>query len=228
MTTDKAATRSASAKRRTENKEHRINTILNAARQVFFAKGYVRATMDEIAAGAGVSKPVVYSHFSSKDALFFSLVLPVIDTLEKELLALQSRVAAGDIADGHTLVRGYYQAARACYDISPDSFRILMFFQLGGLIGEMKPEIRDRLNQAGARNFDIARKIFAEATAKGWIRETPVHDLIDVLWGATIGIMQLQDAKLNESRRSEYKNASFRLAEELMLDALVAKPAADI
>lgn len=228
MTTDKAATRSASAKRRTENKEHRINTILNAARQVFFAKGYVRATMDEIAAGAGVSKPVVYSHFSSKDALFFSLVLPVIDTLEKELLALQSRVATGDIADGHTLVRGYYQAARACYDISPDSFRILMFFQLGGLIGEMKPEIRDRLNQAGGRNFDIARKIFAEATAKGWIRETPVHDLIDVLWGATIGIMQLQDAKLNESRRSEYKNASFRLAEELMLDALVAKPAADI
>lgn len=223
MTTDKAATRSASAKRRTENKEHRINTILNAARQVFFAKGYVRATMDEIAAGAGVSKPVVYSHFSSKDALFFSLVLPVIDTLEKELLALQSRVATGDIADGHTLVRGYYQAARACYDISPDSFRILMFFQLGGLIGEMKPEIRDRLNQAGGRNFDIARKIFAEATAKGWIRETPVHDLIDVLWGATIGIMQLQDAKLNESRRSEYKSASFRLAEELMLDALVIK-----
>ncbi len=228
MTTDKAATRSASRKRRTENKEHRINTILNAARDVFFAKGYVRATMDEIAAGAGVSKPVVYSHFRSKDALFFSLVLPVIDTLEKELLGLQSRIATGDITDGDALVRGYYQAARACYDISPDSFRILMFFQLGGLIGEMKPEIRDRLNQAGGRNFDMARKIFTEATAKGWIRETPVHDLIDVLWGATIGIMQLQDAKLNESRRSEYKTASFRLAEELMLDALVIKSGADI
>lgn len=228
MATDKVAMKSAPRKRRAENREHRINTILDAARNVFFAKGYVRATMDEIAAGAGVSKPVVYSHFRSKDALFFSLILPVIDTLEKELRTLQARIASGDIRDGGALIRGYFRAAKACYDISPDSFRILMFFQLGGLIGEMKPDVRDRLNEAGGRTFDLARTIFADACQKGWIRETPVHDLVDVLWGATIGIMQLQDAKLNESRRSEYKIASFRLAEELMLDALVSNSGADI
>ena len=48
--------------------------ILDAARQVFFAKGYVGTSMDEIAAVGAVSKQTVYKHFADKESLFHELI----------------------------------------------------------------------------------------------------------------------------------------------------------
>jgi TetR/AcrR family transcriptional repressor of mexJK operon len=66
--------------------------ILDAALNAFLSRGYERATMDDIAAVAGVSKQTVYKHFADKESLFAEIVLgtteqlgalvfPVIDTL---------------------------------------------------------------------------------------------------------------------------------------------------
>ena len=48
--------------------------IVQAAAQVFMKAGYGAASMDQIAAEAGVSKQTVYSHFGAKDALFEEIV----------------------------------------------------------------------------------------------------------------------------------------------------------
>lgn len=48
--------------------------ILAAARQVFAAKGFAAATVDDVATSAGVSKGALYHHFHSKDDLFFALL----------------------------------------------------------------------------------------------------------------------------------------------------------
>ena len=52
--------------------------ILEAAQQVFFANGFVGATMDQVAASAAVSKQTVYKHFSDKKALFREVVTNVV------------------------------------------------------------------------------------------------------------------------------------------------------
>src|SRR6202790_5752621 len=52
--------------------------ILEAAQQVFFANGFVGASMDQVAATAGVSKQTVYKHFSDKEALFREVVTNVV------------------------------------------------------------------------------------------------------------------------------------------------------
>jgi len=44
-------------------------TILDAAYRLFRRKGFVRASMDEIAASADVTKRTLYYHFTSKDEL---------------------------------------------------------------------------------------------------------------------------------------------------------------
>ena len=52
--------------------------ILEAAQQVFFANGFVGASMDQVAATASVSKQTVYKHFSDKEALFREVVTHVV------------------------------------------------------------------------------------------------------------------------------------------------------
>lgn len=55
--------------------------ILDAAARMFTRLGFEGASMDQIAAEAGVSKLTVYSHFGDKEALFGEAVRLVCDSL---------------------------------------------------------------------------------------------------------------------------------------------------
>jgi TetR/AcrR family transcriptional repressor of mexJK operon len=58
--------------------ERKRAVILEAAGEVFLAKGYVGTSMDEIAAVAAVSKQTVYKHFRDKEALFHELIIATV------------------------------------------------------------------------------------------------------------------------------------------------------
>src|ERR671921_1789535 len=55
-------------------KDQRRAQLLDAANAVFTSRGYHAAAMDDIAEAAGVSKPVLYQHFSSKLELYLALL----------------------------------------------------------------------------------------------------------------------------------------------------------
>jgi len=48
--------------------------MLDVAGRVFAERGFHEASMDEIAEGAGISKPMIYSYFGSKDGLYFAYI----------------------------------------------------------------------------------------------------------------------------------------------------------
>jgi AcrR family transcriptional regulator len=48
--------------------------LLEAASEVFAEHGYDRASLDDVAAAAGLTKGAVYSSFASKDELFYALM----------------------------------------------------------------------------------------------------------------------------------------------------------
>ncbi|WP_433164334.1 TetR/AcrR family transcriptional regulator [Kribbella sp. CA-247076] len=55
--------------------------ILAAATEAFLQHGYLGASMDEVAAKAGVSKQTVYKQFENKERLFAEIVLGTSDQL---------------------------------------------------------------------------------------------------------------------------------------------------
>jgi TetR/AcrR family transcriptional repressor of mexJK operon len=70
--------------------------IAAAAQAQFLARGFDRASMDEIAAKAGVSKLTVYGHFKDKDTLFRQVMHDKISRFRIQddltpLLAMQPR-----------------------------------------------------------------------------------------------------------------------------------------
>jgi AcrR family transcriptional regulator len=73
----------------------RERSILDVAGQVFAGDGYHSASMDEIARAAGVSKPMLYAYFESKEGLY----LAYIERSGQELVErLQRAFAEGDPA----------------------------------------------------------------------------------------------------------------------------------
>lgn len=68
-----------------------VQRILSAARSEFEQYGVRRATMDDIALHAGISRRTLYRRFPTKDALFELLVLRETD----ELLEQLAKAAAG-------------------------------------------------------------------------------------------------------------------------------------
>src|SRR6187551_1934828 len=62
-------------------RDQRRIQLLDAASEVFAAKGYHAAAMDDIADVAGVSKPVLYQHFPSKLDLYLALLDQSCDRL---------------------------------------------------------------------------------------------------------------------------------------------------
>jgi AcrR family transcriptional regulator len=52
----------------------RRDQLLDVAEAVFVDRGFAGASMDDVAEGAGVTKPVLYDHFGSKDGLLAAVV----------------------------------------------------------------------------------------------------------------------------------------------------------
>lgn len=61
-------------------RKHRL--IMEAAIRVFLDRGYDGATMDEVAALAGVSKPTLYRHFTDKERLYAEIIQATIDNID--------------------------------------------------------------------------------------------------------------------------------------------------
>src|SRR6185437_11151058 len=62
-------------------RDERRGQLLVVASDVFVNRGYHAAGMDEIAERAGVSKPVLYQHFSSKLELYLAVLHRHVDNL---------------------------------------------------------------------------------------------------------------------------------------------------
>src|SRR4051812_42850809 len=59
----------------------RREMILDAAAELFAAKGFHETSVGEIAAASGISKIVLYDHFASKEELFLELTRAARDGL---------------------------------------------------------------------------------------------------------------------------------------------------
>jgi AcrR family transcriptional regulator len=94
--------------------------ILSAAEGVFARCGYHRASLDEIAHAAGVSKALIYEHFASKRELHGSL----LDAHATEIFARLQR-GAGEGATSEERLRGGIDAFLGFVEEHREAWRAL-------------------------------------------------------------------------------------------------------
>lgn len=206
--------------RRTREKNQRIQSILEAAQRVFFSKGYLKSTMDEIAMEAEVTKPTVYLYFKAKDDLFFTLMLPLMDDIHRQLEKAEESLVTGKIKDGGSLIKALFRAFYHGYKTSPETFGIIQLFQQQRLMSELKPDVRAALNDKGRINFDLSRRLLTRGMELGLIKKVNVYEIADVIWALIVGVIQLEDIKSDDQKGHRLKENTLRLAEQLIAEAL--------
>ena len=75
--------------------DERRQQLLAVACDLFARSGYHDTSMDDIAEGAGVTKPVLYQHFPSKRALYAELLDDTVNRLLDRLSEATGRATSG-------------------------------------------------------------------------------------------------------------------------------------
>jgi len=131
--------------------ERRRPLVLDAAFDLLLEHGYEGTSMDAIARAAGVTKPVVYDCFPSKEELFKALLRR---EEERVLGAVQAALPdVGDVADVEAVLTGGLTAFLRAVAASPQAYR-LIFLGEGGA------------NAAVARRIQRGRQIQVDAIAE--------------------------------------------------------------
>jgi len=101
-------------------RDERRGQLLAAASEVFVDRGYHAAGMDEIAERAGVSKPVLYQHFSSKLELYLAVLKRHVDNLVSGV-----RQALRTTTDNRQRLRAAVQAFFDFIDHDSQGYRLI-------------------------------------------------------------------------------------------------------
>lgn len=99
----------------------RRSQLVEVGRGLFAVRGLDGTTIEEIAAAAGVSKPVIYEHFGSKEGLYTQVV-----EFEFKILLASINDALADEAKPRVLVERAALALLTYIEDRTDGFRILM------------------------------------------------------------------------------------------------------
>lgn len=185
----------------------RREQLLDIGRTLFAAKGFEGTSVEEIAAKAGVSKPVVYEHFGGKEGLY----AVVVDREMRQLLDM----VTGALTAGHPREL-LEQAAFALLDYIErytDGFRILVRDSpvaqstgtFASLISDIATQVEDILGlEFKARGFDPKlAPLYAQAlvgsvalTGQWWLdvrkpkkAEVAAH-LVNLAWHGLDGLEQ--------------------------------------
>lgn len=94
--------------------------LVGVAKAVFAEHGYDAASVEEIAARAGVSKPLVYEHFGGKEGIY----AVVVDRESARLLGMITARIVGERGARETVL-GSALAFLDYIEADPDGFRVL-------------------------------------------------------------------------------------------------------
>jgi AcrR family transcriptional regulator len=130
----------------------RRRQLLDAAMEVFVARGYHAAAMDEIAERAGVSKPVLYQHFPGKQDLYLALLDESIEALVEAV-----RHALVSTNDNRQRVNATFAAYFEYVAEHRGTFRLVFESDLTS-----EPAVRERIDQVDRECADMISHVIKE------------------------------------------------------------------
>lgn len=205
------------AERRNREKARRQREILKAAREVFFTKGIHRATVDDVAAQAEVSKGTIYLYFESKEAILAHLLLEGLETLLNEL---QAAYAAQEPLTAEERIRRLAQAYLRFSQEHPNDFRLLMALDRGRFREKVPQKLYQQVLSESLRGLELVADAVRQGVRDGhFITEDP-RQTAGALWAALHGVLMLMGHPLRRQMLAVELESMFEATLELQLRGL--------
>jgi TetR/AcrR family acrAB operon transcriptional repressor len=147
--------------------------LIDAAVTVFLQRGVARATLEEVARAAGVTRGAVYWHFADKMALFLAME-------ERARLPLEDLVARIDALEGDDPLEGLAAAvveSFASLESDPERRRVLTVLLLRCEYTEDMAPAADRQRQAETGLQAALARAFQRAAVAGGLAAPWTADL---------------------------------------------------
>lgn len=155
--------------------------MLRAAIEIFAARGFHSASMDEIAEASGITKPMLYAYFDSKEGLF----LACVEKGSRELREQVREAGLGAPTPEQGLYRGFVAVMRFVEDNG----------ELWSVLYPHGPGSSGTFAEAAARAHDEMSALLAElmtllATRRGVGEQAALESepLAHAMTGATIAV----------------------------------------
>jgi TetR/AcrR family transcriptional regulator len=207
--------------RREREKEERRQSILQAARAVFFENGFHRATVDDVAERAEVSKGTVYLYFESKETILAFLLLEGLDELVETLAAAY---AATQPLAATERVRRLSQAYLTFFEKEPEYFRLLMATDRGRFQDSVTPGVYEQVLAASLDGLDWAAKAIQQGVDEGMFRCCSARQAASILWATMNGVLELMEHPLRREMIGVEREALFQTALETVIRGLQKNP----
>jgi AcrR family transcriptional regulator len=175
------------ATRREKEKLERRKSILIAARDLFYEKGYQTTTVEEIAEAADVSKGTVYLYFSSKDELYVSVVLEgfqIVDDMITDIMASESSI----VEKGKAVFLAFVEYCMK----NREYFRITQYFISENARKNLPPTLIESVSGHTARLLGHVAALVEEGKRTGLIIEDmDPYAFALIAWRTATGILDL-------------------------------------
>jgi AcrR family transcriptional regulator len=158
--------------------EFRQSEIITAARKVFAEKGYIAATVDEIAALADLAKGTIYVYFESKEQIYNAVLENDLDALRT--LTLEKIAAA---ATAREKISAYVDARFKYCEERRDFFRI-MYIEPSGSPVLSKAKAREWLREPVRQLTAAIENAIAQNLISPWPAEILAWTVADLTTGA--------------------------------------------
>jgi len=200
--------------RKAKEKVIRGEDIIDAAERVFFEKGFVSTTVDDIAREAEFTKRTIYQYFFSKDQLYFEVMIRgyrlLLSKLEEDLQA----------TDEDAMVR-LRQMAKTIYNFSvehPNYFKAIMSYENGEKDFSLTvlDKSKEECYALGEQLFGYLASTLQTGRDQGKLREDlDVVDTALIIWACMVGIFNTMDIK-----RHYIENYHHRTYEDMVLKGM--------
>jgi len=203
--------------RREREKEERRRSILRAAREVFFEDGFHRATVDQVAQRAEVSKGTVYLYFESKETILAHLILEGLHQLVGEL---EQAYAADEPLSAEERLRRLGQAYFRFFQREPVYYRFMMAMDRGRFQETVAPEVYRQVQQASMEGFNWVVRAVEQGIADGEFDCQDARRAAAALWATVNGAMELVEHPLRREVVGMGREALYQAVTETVIRGL--------
>ena len=164
-----------------QNKEDTRDHVARIATHLFSMQGYDATSIRDISQEAGVTKPVLYYYFQSKENLFTTLIQEAYAFLYESLQAIVE--GPGDFWNRlRKLTHFYFEAGQEF----GDTCRLLYMVAYGPR--KVLPEID--IFELEKKHFEYLGRLFQEGKEQGIVRESQMETIVQFYLGTVSIYMQ--------------------------------------